>query len=743
MTVHFWGEDPRGLWTVVITDNDNNNREHYLKKHSQGDEEDVTRIFLDETGKHGEMQTDDQMDHAQDHIMKTMEDTAGKIFRGNRFTVSSRGKKLQHIHDKPSLRVTHKKVSKKNPFNNAAKLHRTKVKEGKLAQFKKHYLKSKAKGKVKTGKGKHHWTGKNSDSGIDAFKGKHVGGAANKHAMFKKLHARKMFNENQGKLKNTLVIEDDREKGKKPGKVVSQRLNVTLNMAPKAATNQSTSVASILGKSENATRAFRLISQLISEIQKNPLVSKIAAEALKNPDIGKLFGIESSKDVLENIQETSSPMNSINQHKDDFENKTKSDVKDSEMETRIAERANGSVIASGNKTSDHFETAKQGTINSNKHKHIQFFKILKDNQDHKSDITASGMDGSGGLESGNYVDERGSGDLNFGKILKTGISGCKGLTNCSGTSDEQASLSVSNKITAQGRGENDAYEIYSGDEDDSQYSESTDDGGEVLENDKNPTVLENDDDNDDLIPEFGFNLNSIDRDTSDSCNFSLDSSNASLVVQKAHCLENSTMEKRADIRDAEDKNLAHYLAVDKLNLASGEDSADNIDSPEGSPFKSKLKSDQDNSDVKYDGKDLEVLQEALENQLSRLSKDPASEKSNAEILARVRDDIKHGDIDDLELLEAQITGGKNEMSRDVRSRTPQDNDDDDIDDNDDDNRGQRGGFDEEDEEIERRRISRQADSEKLYKSYYVDPDKYGKDNSGILESWTLILYGTK
>ena len=203
------------------------------------------------------------------------------------------------------------------------------------------------------------------------------------------------------------------------------------------------------------------------------------------------------------------------------------------------------------------------------------------------------------------------------------------------------------------------------------------------------------------------------------------------------------MEKRADVRDAEDKNLAHYLAVDKLNLASGEDSADNIDSPEGSPFKSKLKSDQDNSDVKYDGKDLEVLQEALENQLSRLSKDPASEKSNAEILARVRDDIKHGDIDDLELLEAQITGGKNEMSRDVRSRTPQDNDDDDIDDNDDDNRGQRGGFDEEDEEIERRRISRQADSEKLYKSYYVDPDKYGKDNSGILESWTLILYGTK
>lgn len=46
------------------------------------------------------------------------------------------------------------------------------------------------------------------------------------------------------------------------------------------------------------------------------------------------------------------------------------------------------------------------------------------------------MDGSGGLENGNYVDECGFGDLNFGKILKIGILGCKGLINCSGVSDE-------------------------------------------------------------------------------------------------------------------------------------------------------------------------------------------------------------------------------------------------------------------------------------------------------------------
>lgn len=578
---------------------------------------------------------------------------------------------------------------------------------------------------------------------MNAFKGKHVRRIPNKHAMFKKLPTRKIFSEKQEKLKNTSVREDNKGSVKKPRKVEGQRLNVTLNMAPEAATNLSTSVASILGKSENATRAFGLISQLIDEIQKNPLVTKIAAEALKNPDLGKLFGIESSRDVLENIQGTRSPTKSINHNREDFKNRTKINEKDFGMETRFADKENGSVIAGVNKTSDHFETAKQGTIKSNKHKHIQFFKVLKDNRDHNSDITASGMDGSGGMVSGNYFDEHASGNLNLGNILKTEILRCKGSTNCRGAEEEKTSLSVSNKLAEEGQRENDAYEVYNGDKESNQYSESTDDGGEVFGSEKKPTLLEGDEDNDDLITELGFNLNSIDGDTSDLCNFSLDSTNASLAIQKAHCLENSTMDKRADVRDKEDKNLAHYLAVDKLNSASGEDSADNNDATDGSPFKSKFRGDQDNSDTKYDGKDLEVLQEALENQLSRLSKDPASEKSNADILARVREDIKHGDIDDLELLEAQITGGKNELSRDVRSTTPDDNEDDDVDDNDDDDSRPLGGFDEEYVEIERRRISRQADNEKLSKTYYIDPDEYGKDNSGILESWTLILYGTK
>ena len=42
MSVHFWGEDPKGLWTLAVTDNNNNDREHHLEKNKYGDMEDAT-----------------------------------------------------------------------------------------------------------------------------------------------------------------------------------------------------------------------------------------------------------------------------------------------------------------------------------------------------------------------------------------------------------------------------------------------------------------------------------------------------------------------------------------------------------------------------------------------------------------------------------------------------------------------------------------------------------------------------
>ena len=154
---------------------------------------------------------------------------------------------------------------------------------------------------------------------------------------------------------------------------------------------------------------------------------------------------------------------------------------------------------------------------------------------------------------------------------------------------------------------------------------------------------------------------------------------------------------------------------------------------------------QEYADSRYSGKDLEVLQKALEEQLSRLSKDPESKKSNADFLARVRDDINHADINDLELLEAQIADGKTDISRVARSLSPEDEDID-VEDYSDTplaSYAEITEISEDKDELERSRISRQFQKHKSSQTYYVDPEKYGKDNSGILESWTLILYGTK
>ena len=151
---------------------------------------------------------------------------------------------------------------------------------------------------------------------------------------------------------------------------------------------------------------------------------------------------------------------------------------------------------------------------------------------------------------------------------------------------------------------------------------------------------------------------------------------------------------------------------------------------------------QEYADSRYSDKDSEVLQKALEKQLSRLSKDPESKKSNADFLARVRDDINHADINDLELLEAQIADGKTDISRVARSLSPEDEDID-VEDYSDTPLASYAEITEISEDKNELEKSRQFQKHKSSQTYYVDPEKYGKDNSGIPESWTLVLYGTK
>ena len=46
MSVHFWGEDPKGSWTLAITDNNHNDREHHVENTKHGDMEDATGKIL-------------------------------------------------------------------------------------------------------------------------------------------------------------------------------------------------------------------------------------------------------------------------------------------------------------------------------------------------------------------------------------------------------------------------------------------------------------------------------------------------------------------------------------------------------------------------------------------------------------------------------------------------------------------------------------------------------------------------
>ena len=760
MTVHCWGEDPRGLWTVIVTDNDNNNRKHYLEKLTKGDEEDVTRVFLDDTGEHHQtepFQQSNKKGHAQGHVLKTMEDTAGEIFNGDGFAKFVHGKKAHRIHHKP--RAT---VAKNNGY---MRKHNVKAKETKAAHLKKQYWKTEKNSRTKGQKVKQLSKGvarKHIHPNANAVKVNHDGKSSKKHTSSKKLNSKTAFRRKHEKLKTPLKKGDSNGKTfSKPLETSGLRFNTTLTMVPKIVKTLNNSNASILKNanvSDNPT-TLALITKLISEIQKNPLVTKIALDALKNPAIGKLFGIDSSTNVVETIQEKLSMPKRVDETKElsngpsnmrglslNTDNRTVG--RKGNLDTRVV--APKSEINETHVTEPQQNFKSERPATSIKHRGIQFFKILKDTQHGYRNET----NGNRSEESGSYLDsgsgenpeESGSGNAEGFLFGDSQSLSCVWPKNCNDTKREDTSMPGSIESLMQTpkelEGEDDSLEANdTPDIKESRYGDG--DGDEFFEGVKK--VVGRDEDSDEIMPEFGLDLDSNNEYDRNLCsNFSTDSSSDSAIFRNVHCSENRT---QPDEREKDDKTLAHYLAIDKLKSASGDNDPDSRDEQDGSSSETlnedpNPSSDQVYSDTKYRGKDLEVLQEALEDQLSRLSKDPHSQKSNAEILARVRDDIAHGDIDDLELLEAQITDGKTELSRVVRSLSPEDENIDDLDGYVEAISEPFGEFNVEEEELERRRISHQVDQQKTSQTYYVDADKYGKDNSGILESWTLILYGT-
>ena len=82
MSVHFWGEDPRGTWTLAITDNSNNNRHHYRSKVKHGDLEDATEALQDELLGRPHLQDEDLEGSSQVHegvLGKTQHNAGAKL----------------------------------------------------------------------------------------------------------------------------------------------------------------------------------------------------------------------------------------------------------------------------------------------------------------------------------------------------------------------------------------------------------------------------------------------------------------------------------------------------------------------------------------------------------------------------------------------------------------------------------------------------------------------------------------
>ena len=745
MTVHCWGEDPRGPWTVIVTDNDNNNRQHYLQKHTQADEEDVTRVLMDETEEHrlrGESQREATNGHAQDHVLKTMEDTAEKIFNGPGFSKYLQRKKSQHESYKPPAI----KIKK-----NGLATHHKKTKEIHSASLKKHYWKNRQNiirkmGKVKqdTAVVSRKETPKNSKS-IKQDKN----WSKKRKPARKKMKHEKSNDTLRGKFRDgTTVLTSQKNAEEKP--------NTASAVAPflvKTLSKSNALLLKVLNTSENE-KVLDLITKLVLEIQKNPLVTKIAMEALKNPAIGELFGINPSPKLAETFHESLSSRkygkqikgfkNSRSVLRSSLNNGNQIDTQKAKLDKLLNGAKKERNDTSANEKSEHFESSR--TKSPIKPGKIQFFKVLRKN----GEKVASGGEssGSGGFidsGSGENLQESGSGNnngwhLENSKLLesrKTQIEDASGLFGSGETTREISEVSEGGVNLSSETG---------GDEGDNQYEDG--DGENFFENMKK--AFESDEEGD-LGPEFGLGSDSVNEYYTGLCrNISAFPKNGSSITRRLHCSENHTHNTE---RDQEDKTLAHYLAVDKLKSTSGGSVLESFEDQEDSSLRSSsLREDknpngdqQEYADSRYSGKDLEVLQKALEEQLSRLSKDPESKKSNADFLARVRDDINHADINDLELLEAQIADGKTDISRVARSLSPEDEDID-VEDYSDTplaSYAEITEISEDKDELERSRISRQFQKHKSSQTYYVDPEKYGKDNSGILESWTLILYGTK
>ena len=119
MSVHFWGEDPRGAWTLVVTDNSNNNRRHYFAKMHHGDFEDATEALQEETMTSNEdyqrpSEHEGVLEKNQEGGFKNAEDFERDVFYDKSFQNNPKGNKYSRENQVKEKSLRKKKPKKKH-----------------------------------------------------------------------------------------------------------------------------------------------------------------------------------------------------------------------------------------------------------------------------------------------------------------------------------------------------------------------------------------------------------------------------------------------------------------------------------------------------------------------------------------------------------------------------------------------------------------------------------------------------
>lgn len=107
MSVHFWGEDPKGVWTLAVTENENNGRDHHRTKSKFGDFEDATEAFQDEMESKAGKDAEHESIVDDDDLFKSSEEFENNVFKDDTYAKKKEEKKME---DKPKNREKNDKL---------------------------------------------------------------------------------------------------------------------------------------------------------------------------------------------------------------------------------------------------------------------------------------------------------------------------------------------------------------------------------------------------------------------------------------------------------------------------------------------------------------------------------------------------------------------------------------------------------------------------------------------------------